>query len=131
VFARRSGKDGPLTGKIFIKNVKLEEFIPFTKVPYLSVNASISKDKKTICLMVINKNHKQDIETEIVVNNFMSDGIARTFTLWGDQIDSTNEKSQHNNVRIYEDSISFTGNTFKTKFKKHSLTAIEITGKYE
>ena len=81
--------------------------------------------------MVINKNHKQDIETEIVVNNFMPDGMARTYSLWGNRIDTTNEQPPHNNVRIYEDSISFTGNTFKTKFKKHSLTAIEITGKYE
>ena len=81
--------------------------------------------------MVINKNQEQDIETEIVVNNFMPDGMARTYSLWGNRIDATNEHPPHNNVRIYEDSISFTGNTFKTKLKKHSLTAIEITGKYE
>ena len=81
--------------------------------------------------MVINKNQEQDLETEIILNNFTPNGSANTYTLWGEKIDDTNESPPHNNVRIFDDKIFFKSNSFKTKFKKHSLTAIEITGKYE
>ena len=133
VYARRIGESGPLRGKAYFKAVRLRKFKSSldTNIPDLSVTTSKSSDNKTVYLMVINKNLEQDIETEIVLNNFIPDGKARTYTLWGNRIDSTNEHSPHNNVRIYEDSMLFNGNTFKTLLRKHSLTAIEIPGNYE
>ena len=79
----------------------------------------------------INKNIEQDIKTEIVLNNFIPDGMARTYTLWGNQIDSTNEHPPHNNVRIHENKLIINSNTFNISLRKHSLTAIEIKGKCE
>ena len=81
--------------------------------------------------MVINKNHEQDIKTEIVLNNFIPDGKARTYTLWGNHIDSTNEHPPYNNVRIHENNLIFNSNTFKISLRKHSLTAIEVKRKCE
>lgn len=129
IIARRIGEKPPLKGKVFIKDVKLHKFIPEDYiVPYLSVNASKSGDGKKVYLMVINKNLKEAIETEIVLNDFVPDGVANTYTLWGKRVDATNEKRPHNDVRVYENKIKFTGNSFKVNFKKHSLTAIEIAG---
>ena len=127
IIARRSGENPPLKGKIFIKNVNLRKFIPDNCIiSYLSVNASKSEDGKTVYLMVVNKNLDEDEETEIVLNGFKPSGVARVYTLWGKTIDATNEKRPHNDVRIYEDKVKFTGNKFKYKFKKHSLTAVVV-----
>ena len=115
------------------KSKNLQVYLPSvdTNIPYLSVTTSCSSDNKTIYLMVTNKNLEQDIHTEIILKNFTTDGLARIYTLWSNQIDSTNEKPPHNKVRIHESEIIFDGNILKTSFKKHSLTAIEITGRYE
>jgi alpha-L-arabinofuranosidase len=61
-------------------NVKLEKFEPSlnTKIPDLSATNFKSSDNKIIYLMVINKNLGQDIETEIILNNFTSNGLANT-----------------------------------------------------
>jgi len=133
IVVRRLGKEGPLTGKAFFKDLKLEEYIPLinTDIPYLTVDASKSSDNNTVYLMVINKNLEQDVETEIIFNNFTPSDKAKIYTLWGDNISSSNEKHPYNNVIIQENERMLTGNVLKTSFKKHSLTAIEIDGIFE
>jgi len=133
LIVRRHGEDGPLKGKVFLKDIKLEKFIPSinTNIPYLSVTTSKSSDSKTIYLMVTNKSLEQDLKTEIILNNFKPDGIARIYSLWGDRISSTNEKRPYNKVRIHENEVTLSKNVLKTSFKKHSVTAIEITGDCE
>ena len=134
VIVRRVSGKGAISGKCVLKDIQVHKVIPenkFGAVPYLSVNASKSEDGETVYLMVVNKNLDEDEETEIVLTDFEPSGVARVYTLWGKTIDATNEKRPHNDVRIYEDTIKFKGNSFKYKFKKHSLTAIEIKRKIE
>lgn len=130
VVARRLGEKGPLRGKVFFKNIKLEKFIPSinTDIPYLSVNTSKSSDNKTIYLMIINKNLEHDIKTEIILNNFTPSGSAHINTLWGNNVSSTNERYPYNNVRIHTNEIMPRGNILTISLKKHSLTSIEIKG---
>jgi alpha-L-arabinofuranosidase len=81
--------------------------------------------------MVTNKSLEEDLETEIHLKNFKPDGLARIYSLWGNWITSTNEKRPNNKVRIYESEVTLRENVLKINFKKHSLTAIEITGNPE
>ncbi|HEC93676.1 MAG TPA: hypothetical protein ENI51_11975 [Candidatus Atribacteria bacterium] len=130
VIARRNGKKYPLEGTVYIKDVKvfkveLQDYF----VPYLSVNASKDKKGKKIYLMVINKSLDKDIEAEIRLKGFNGKGgIANIFVLWGKRIDSTNE-GFWKEVKVYREKLSFEGNVFRYKFRRHSLTAIEIEKK--
>ncbi|RLA78166.1 MAG: hypothetical protein DRG78_15760 [Epsilonproteobacteria bacterium] len=129
VIARRIGEKQPLKGRVLVKNVclvkiKAEDY----RIPYLSVNASKSKDEKKVYLMVINKNLEKEVEAEIRLKGFETKtGVAKIFILWAKRIDATNE-GFFPKVKVYKEEVKFKGNSFRYKFKKHSLTAIEISG---
>ncbi|HEC93134.1 MAG TPA: hypothetical protein ENI51_09115, partial [Candidatus Atribacteria bacterium] len=131
IIARRIGEKPLLKGKVFVKDVRLykvkaKDFY----VPYLSVNASKSEDGKKVYLMVINKNLEKDIEAEIRLKGFETKtGVAKIFILWAKRIAATNEGFPPK-VKVYKEEVQFKGNSFRYKFKKHSLTAIEIVGSY-
>lgn len=101
VIARRVGEEGPLKGKAYFKDVRLEKFIPSidTKIPYLSVNASKSADGKKIYLMVINKNMDESVTSVIELKDFIPAEEANAWILNGPAVDATNEVN-HNNVKI-------------------------------
>jgi len=130
VLARRIGKKGPLKGRARFKNVRLEEFIPSidTNIPYLSVNTSKSSDGKTVYVMAINKSLEQDMDVKVVLLDFVPSGLAHIYSLWAEQIDATNDYRPNNRVRVHQAKISFQGNNFDIRLKRHSLTAIEIVG---
>jgi len=129
IIVRRIGERPPLKGKVFVKDVRLYKVkVKDFYVPYLSVNASKSKDGKKIYLMVVNKNLKKDVEAEIRLKGFETKtGVAKIFILWAKRIAATNEGFPPK-VKVYKEEVQFKGNSFRYKFKKHSLTAIEIVG---
>ncbi len=112
-----------MKGKAFLKDVKLEKFLPSVdaNIAYLSVCTSCSSDNKTIYLMVINKNLEQDLDTEIILKNLTTDGLARTYTLWGNKVYSTNKKPPHNSLRIHEKEIFLNSNISKQALKNIHL----------
>ena len=130
IIVRRIGSKPPLKGKVFVKNVKLYKVkVKDFYVPYLSVNASKSKDGKKVYLMVINKNLEKDVESEIRLKGFEAKtGVAKIFILWAERIDATNEGFLPK-VKVYKEEVKFKEDSFRYKFKKHSLTAIEIWSK--
>ena len=136
VLARRDGETGPLKGKVYFKDVKFEKFIPSldTKIPYLCVNTSKSKDGKKVFLMVINKNIDGAVTTLINLNDFKPAAKANAWTLNGPGVDALNEDN-HNNVKITHKAFKITSdairpdnsaNQFEYTFEPHSLTAIEL-----
>jgi hypothetical protein len=126
VRARIIGKKGPLKGKAFLKDVRLEKYIlPNTNIPYLSVNASKSGKTNSLYLMVINKNMDKDITSLIELSDFVPSGKAEAWILNGPSIDANNEKIS-DNVRIAHKSFEIESASFEFTFEKHSLTAIEI-----
>jgi alpha-N-arabinofuranosidase len=130
VIARRIGDKGPLKGKVYFKDVKLEKFVPSvnTKIPYLSVNASRSSDGNKIYLMVINRNLEESITSNIDLKDFILAKEGNAWILNGPHIDATNEKN-HNNVKISHKRFKIEDNPFDFTFEPHSLTAIEIERK--
>ncbi len=127
VIARRIGEKGPLSGRVYFKDVRLEKFIPQidSKIPYLSVNVSKSKDGKKVYLMVINKNMDNAITATISLQGFTPATEGLTWTLNGPAIDSTNEQN-HDNVKVTPGRFKISSNPFAYAFPAHSLTAIEV-----
>lgn len=136
ILARRIGKQGPLKGKVFIRDVKLESFEPETRVPYLSVNASKSKDGDKVYLMVINKNMTEAEPAFIEIKDMPLWNKAEaadkdllqveSWVLNGPSIESTNEKKA-DNVKVVNKKFENNGTSFEFTFEPHSLTAIEIS----
>lgn len=128
IIVRRIGETGPLAGKVFVKNVVLEQIghMDVIKEDDLSVNASTNENGDAIYLMVTNKNVYKDVIAEIDLNNFVSNGSAEIHYLWAKRVDDTNERRPNNDVRIYKDTIKVDGDRFVYKFKKHSLTAFKL-----
>ncbi|RJQ56193.1 MAG: hypothetical protein C4526_02040 [Nitrospiraceae bacterium] len=125
VLARRMGKGDPDEGKVFIKDVKLEEFDPDTLVPFLSVNASKSKNGDKIYLMVINKNLEKAISCQVQLSGFVASEKARIRVLNGPSITATNEIIKDNVNVVYKE-IEIVNGVLKMNFDPHTLTAIEI-----
>lgn len=127
VVARRVGDSGPLKGKVYFKEVKFEEYLPYfdTKIPYLSVNASKNAGGKKLYLMVINKNMSASISTEINLKDFVPNSKGEAWILNGPSVDATNEVN-HDNVKVTHTEFEIKGNPFEFTFEPHSLTAIEI-----
>lgn len=127
VIARRIGETGPLKGKAFFKDVKLEKFIPSidTKIPYLSVNASKSADGGKIYLMVTNKNMDAAETATIDLKDFVPAPEGNAWVLNGPGVDATNEK-KHDNVKVAQKQFKVSGPSFEYTFEPHSLTAIEL-----
>ncbi|HOX54766.1 MAG TPA: alpha-L-arabinofuranosidase C-terminal domain-containing protein [Candidatus Omnitrophota bacterium] len=95
------------------------------RIPYLSVNASIDKDKNKVYLMVINKNLQGSITASIELKDFKPSKTGHFWVLNGPSIDATNEVN-HNNIRIKDGEFRIDRPIFKFTFEPHSLTAIEI-----
>ena len=95
-------------------------------IPYLSVNASKSKDGKTIYLMVINKNMKDRVGVNVRLFDYSSIKEVKAWILNGPKIDALNEEN-HENVKIKHIDCKLNNNDdFYFTFEPHSLTAIEI-----
>jgi alpha-N-arabinofuranosidase len=139
VFVSRSGKEGPLKGRVFIKDVKFERFEPDTRVQYLSVNASKSKDGDKVYLMVINKNLTENISAFVEIRDFTISKKTETtsnknmlqaesWILNGPSVESTNEKKA-DNVKVVNKKFEINDASFEYIFEPHSLTVIEISRK--
>lgn len=129
VIARRIGDVGPLRGVAEFRDVKLEKFVSTlnTTIPYLSVNASKSRDGKKVSLMVVNKNTDSPVPVTINLNDFILSGKVSVHVLNGPSVASTNEKAQ-DTVRVKSYSYKAFGDKFDYVFEPHSLTAIELEG---
>ncbi len=94
-------------------------------VPALNCIATTKDDK--LCLMVINRYMDNDIQSQVVLNDFAPTGSARVYTLNGPSIDATNEVVAEN-VTITESTIDNASASFSFSFEKHSVTVMDFSG---
>ena len=112
--------------RAMMKEERLEDDLYLdTVVPYLSVNASTSRDGDKLYLMVINKNMDESVESLINLVDFNPLQKADVWILNGPSPDATNEYKK-DNVRVEHKKIILKDSAFKFVFEPHSLTAIEI-----
>ncbi|GBE16754.1 intracellular exo-alpha-L-arabinofuranosidase 2 [bacterium BMS3Abin15] len=112
--------------RAMIKEERLEDDLHLdTVVPYLSVNASKSREGDKLYLMVINKNMDETVESFIKLVDFNPLQKADVWILNGPSPDATNEYKK-DNVRVEHKKIILKDSAFRFVFEPHSLTAIEI-----
>jgi len=111
-------------GKIYVRNVQVRRFIPDNSgsVPYLGVNASKSKDGKSIYVMIVNKHLSDDIQTAI---NGVSAKSAEAYCLSGPSVDAVNEQNP-DNVKVNQLPVKINGQSVEITLPKHSMTAVVI-----
>lgn len=93
--------------------------------PYLSVNASKSRDGNTVYLVVINKNMDRKIDAQVILNDFDAQTNARAWILAGPGVDTTNENMQER-VSVREQELSLGEGPIKVTFEPHAMTVIEL-----
>ena len=110
-------------------NVKCSSYNSSSQsIPFLSVNASKSRDGRKLYLIVVNKNMTGSVIASVQFKDFKA-MKAQAWVLNGPGIESTNEKN-HQEVGVKQTDIHL-GNRqdgFNFVFQPHSLTAIEIEG---
>jgi alpha-N-arabinofuranosidase len=124
--ARRIGGPSPVQGRAWIRDVQVQQFTPqrFAAVSCLGVNASRSRDGKTVYLMVVNKHLEQTLRTAIHVNGAEPQS-AQAWSVVGPSVDATNERDP-NNVHLAHRDLGRVSKSFTIDFPPHSLTAVEI-----
>jgi alpha-L-arabinofuranosidase len=116
-------------------------------VPYLETVSSLSGDRRTLYLMVINKNLKQAIPAKLRFEGFSAQPKATVWQLNGTAIDANTGTQMAQNakvkwgrqasvarfgqggpgeVRVEESTLQIGDGRFNYEFPAHSVTAIEI-----
>lgn len=132
IMIRRMNGGGVANGKVWIKNVILQDIGPAKKnlpTPYLSTIASIDDSGKKVYLIVVNKNLKKSIKATIKIKKFGFKDTGKFFVLHVPMIDSTNENGKED-VKLTEGTfkVEDAQNSFGFTFLPCSVTAIEVTG---
>jgi len=129
IIRRVSGR-GPVTGKVRVKDVVLEDLGPaaqYHPTPYLTAIASTNQNKDKLYLIVINKHSKSRMPVKIRIKDFPMSLQGTSWTLNGPAIDATNEDGPEN-VKISHGTFSLNPGKedFEFIFEPHSLTALVI-----
>lgn len=125
ITARTANASVAMSGDVQLKDVRVRKFTPgnYGAVPYLSVNASKSKDGSKLYLMVVNKNMTTALSPTLNITGQNAYAVHQ-WTLDGTDVTSTNENGL--NVTVATPEIGQVPNGSYVSFPAHSLTALEI-----
>lgn len=114
-------------GSVSVENPRLVWVQPATApaAPYLTVNASASRDGRRLTLMVVNRHLQEPIVTRVATPGFGRPTRIRCWTLTGPRIDATNE-IEPNLVALVEWLVEPLDDELRIPFPPRSCTAVEI-----
>lgn len=123
IMARRNG--GGSSGRMFIRNISVSVTVPddIGPAPLLGVTASISKDKKTLSLLIVNKSMKSPESVTLRLPGIKS---ASAEILCGKSVAAVNETNPET-VIIKPFPMKAGKDHLKMTLPPHSLTGIRIT----
>jgi len=98
-------------------------------IPYLDVSATMSEDKKTIYVGIINLHRNKNIKTRISLDKWNFSSQVKVFELYDDDDMAENTFEQPDRITIKEDTLSDVGNPFDYNFRPHSVTIMEFRKK--
>jgi len=126
VMARRLEGHGVVKGKAWYRDVQVRRFRPksYGAAPYLTVNASTSRDGKTTYLMIVNKNLREPVACALSVAG-RPVGAARAWTLTGPGPEATNEREPLT-VTVRELGAAVADGKAAATLPPCSLTAVEL-----
>lgn len=117
-------------GEILIRNIRVLEISnAFPAYPVITASASLSRDGKTLYLIVFNKHHTDAVTTAIDIKD-NSLHAAKCWTVTGPNLAATNmEKKEVIEVQANPSAESLKPSGFTYTFPPRSMNAIEITRK--
>ena len=128
VRARRLEGGGPVTGCAFFRDIRIRRIEPrsFAAVPFLAVNARCTADRRSVCLMVVNKRLDGPTTASLKLVGGLRPGRATAYSLEGPSVDAVNEQ-RPDTVAVHEHALEMRpdGQLF-VSFAPHSLTALVI-----
>jgi alpha-L-arabinofuranosidase len=127
-YTLKIGQEGALEVERLSKHVNIERHVPdlgVAHVPYLSANASKSKDGNRVYIAVVNKSLDDSITGTIDLRYFNPVEEADYWVLNGASIDATNENNP-DNVKARHYKLQIKDNPFELTFEPHSLTVFEV-----
>jgi alpha-N-arabinofuranosidase len=116
------------TGKTVLKTTTAAPGVEFNaKLPALDAIATVSADRHTLYLAVVNRAEKTDIDTQISVSGWnVSGSSAHAFELNGNSEFAANPFGSAENVNIHEKPVSFGAGSPRYTFSAHSITILEF-----
>ena len=99
-------------------------------LPSLDATATLSADRRTLYLAVINRNEEQDMSATIDVQGWepQTDCPVQVFELNGKDRDATNPFNSSESVNIRQKTIDIRNLPLLFRFSAHSATVLEFAG---
>ncbi len=97
------------------------------RIPYLDVSGTLSDDGTTISLGMINRHHREAIETEIAVKEWAARLSGKRLWLHGAQYTTENTFDTPDNVTVQEEELLDLMPNFTTTLPPHSVTIFEFS----
>jgi alpha-N-arabinofuranosidase len=94
-------------------------------IPYLDVSATMSEDKETLYLGIINLNISKEIETEIDIRGWEPKSIGRLIWLDGNHYLTENTFEKPDNITIKSKTMRNLKDTEMYNFPPHSVSILE------
>jgi alpha-N-arabinofuranosidase len=94
-------------------------------IPYLDVSATMSEDKKTLYLGVLNLNISKVIETEITIRGWRPKSNGRMIWLDGNHYMTENTFEKPDNITIKDKTLRNLNNPVIYNFPPHSVSILE------
>jgi alpha-N-arabinofuranosidase len=97
----------------------------FTDIPYLDVTAVLSDSAKSVVLNVVNRDEKNALTTDVVLQSRACTGSATVKEINAEAVNSSNTRTREV-VAISTKEIQFQGNTINYSFPAHSFTQMLV-----
>lgn len=129
VLLRLIGGSDPTSGKLQIRNLKIEPWQDetFPEYPLITSTSSLSKDGKTLYVMVINKSADKDLSTHITLENFKASKVCQ-YVVNGKAMNATNKNNDDWVGRTHDGTVLKmpSSNSITHAFPAHSMTCLRF-----
>jgi alpha-N-arabinofuranosidase len=101
------------------------ETLNLQNVPYVDATATMSNDRRTLYLHLVNRSPDEVYELQTNVAPFVASAGAATL-LTGDSVDSKNYFDKPNEVNLTEQDLKVTGSSFTFELPAHTACVVEL-----
>lgn len=117
------------TGKTVLKTTTHAKGVEFDPaLPALDAIATLSDDRHTLYVAVVNRAESTDIKAQISVAGWKSTGGAKAFELNGPNKVAANPFGSSDVVNIHDKTVTLKPGSMAYSFPAHSITILELSG---
>jgi len=96
-------------------------------VPFIDLSATITKDKKTVYLHIVNRHEMEASEMEVTFRKFAPKKASHQYVA-GKTVEDRNTLDKPENVRIEKASVEIKGDKVLLDLPPHSVNVLKILG---